>query len=90
MSVCLGVCVQNLKNQDLGRMADALRNHSVELKEEVEKLNDELNDGKHINTHAPEHQYMTLYLRFVSRDVVSNFSLGVLVVERFSFPAAQS
>lgn len=28
-------------------MADSLRNHSVELKDEVENLNDELNNGKH-------------------------------------------
>ena len=73
MSVCLCVCVQNLKNQDLGRMADALRNHSVELKEEVEKLNDELNDGKRINTHTPEHQYMTL------RDLFDGMSCQTLV-----------
>lgn len=36
-----------MKDQDLGRVADSLRNHSSELKDEVEKLNDNLNNGKH-------------------------------------------
>ncbi|XP_047186725.1 laminin subunit alpha-5 isoform X2 [Scophthalmus maximus] len=36
--------VENVKNQDLGQIADSLRNHSVELKDEVEKLDDELNN----------------------------------------------
>ncbi|KAE8292646.1 Laminin subunit alpha-5 [Larimichthys crocea] len=35
---------ENIKNQDLGQIADSLKNHSLELKEEVEKLNEELND----------------------------------------------
>ncbi|XP_044207309.1 laminin subunit alpha-5 isoform X2 [Thunnus albacares] len=36
--------LENIKDQDLGQIADSLRNHSLELKDEVEKLNDELNN----------------------------------------------
>lgn len=36
--------LENVKNQDLGQIADSLRNHSMEMKDEVEKLNSELND----------------------------------------------
>ncbi|XP_069382509.1 laminin subunit alpha-5 isoform X2 [Paralichthys olivaceus] len=35
---------ENVKNQDLGQIADSLRNHSVDLKDEVEKLDEELNN----------------------------------------------
>lgn len=49
-------CVQNIKDQDLSQVADSLRNHSLELKDEVEKLDDELNNGK-------QHKYLHhLYL----------------------------
>ncbi|KAK7884079.1 hypothetical protein WMY93_027202 [Mugilogobius chulae] len=44
-----------LKSQDLGQIADSLKNHSIELKEEVEKLEDELNNGKfyeHVGRHG--------------------------------------
>ncbi|XP_035512224.1 laminin subunit alpha-5 [Morone saxatilis] len=34
--------LENIKDQDLGHIANSLRNHSVELKNEVERLNDEL------------------------------------------------
>uniref|UniRef100_A0A3B4BCE3 Laminin, alpha 5 n=1 Tax=Periophthalmus magnuspinnatus TaxID=409849 RepID=A0A3B4BCE3_9GOBI len=37
--------LENVKNQDLGQIADSLKNHSMELKDEVEKLEDELNNG---------------------------------------------
>ncbi|CAN9515277.1 unnamed protein product [Ophioblennius macclurei] len=37
--------VEKIKNQDLGQQADSLKNHSVELKEEVEKLDEELNNN---------------------------------------------
>ncbi|XP_030280261.1 laminin subunit alpha-5 isoform X2 [Sparus aurata] len=36
--------LQNIKDQDLSQVADSLRNHSLELKDEVEKLDDELNN----------------------------------------------
>ncbi|XP_037629113.1 laminin subunit alpha-5 isoform X3 [Sebastes umbrosus] len=36
--------METIKDQDLGRSADLLRNHSVELKDEVLKLNEELNN----------------------------------------------
>ncbi|XP_045913044.1 laminin subunit alpha-5 isoform X2 [Micropterus dolomieu] len=36
--------LEKLKDQDLSQIADSLRNRSVKLKEEVEKLNDELNN----------------------------------------------
>lgn len=36
--------LKNVENQDLGRLADSLKNHSTELKEEAEKLDDELNN----------------------------------------------
>nr|XP_033943330.1 laminin subunit alpha-5 isoform X2 [Pseudochaenichthys georgianus] len=36
--------MENIKNQDLSQIADSLRNHSVDLKDEVEKLGDELNN----------------------------------------------
>ncbi|XP_034550802.1 laminin subunit alpha-5 [Notolabrus celidotus] len=36
--------MENIKDRDLGQVADSLKNHSVELKEEVEKLSDELNN----------------------------------------------
>lgn len=35
---------ENIKDQDLGKIADSLRNHSVELKKDVQALNDELNN----------------------------------------------
>nr|XP_046253250.1 laminin subunit alpha-5 isoform X2 [Scatophagus argus] len=39
--------LENIKNQNLSQSADYLRNHSLELKDEIEKLNDELtNDLK--------------------------------------------
>lgn len=48
--------MQNIKDQDLSQVADSLRNHSLELKDEVEKLDDELNNGK-------QHKYLHhLYL----------------------------
>ncbi|XP_028307698.1 laminin subunit alpha-5 isoform X2 [Gouania willdenowi] len=37
--------LQNIKNQDLGKIADDLRNHSVELKDEVEALDEDLNNN---------------------------------------------
>uniref|UniRef100_A0A3B4YWT5 Laminin A chain n=1 Tax=Stegastes partitus TaxID=144197 RepID=A0A3B4YWT5_9TELE len=40
--------VENIKDQDLGHIANSLKNHSLELKDEVEKLDDELNNGKHL------------------------------------------
>ncbi|XP_053279907.1 laminin subunit alpha-5 [Pleuronectes platessa] len=36
--------LESVKNQDLGQIAVALRNHSVDLKDEVEKLDEELNN----------------------------------------------
>ncbi|KAK1898797.1 Laminin subunit alpha-5 [Dissostichus eleginoides] len=36
--------MENIKDQDLSQIADSLRNHSVELKAEVENLGDELNN----------------------------------------------
>ncbi|XP_049919958.1 laminin subunit alpha-5 isoform X1 [Epinephelus moara] len=36
--------MENMKDQDLGKIADSLRNHSVELKKDVQALNDELNN----------------------------------------------
>ncbi|XP_069573485.1 laminin subunit alpha-5 [Brachyistius frenatus] len=36
--------VENIKDQDLGRVASSLKNHSVELKDEVEKLDKDLNN----------------------------------------------
>ncbi|XP_035864341.1 laminin subunit alpha-5 isoform X2 [Sander lucioperca] len=36
--------LENIKDQDLGQIADGLRNHSVGLKDQVGKLNDELNN----------------------------------------------
>ncbi|KAL7397953.1 hypothetical protein ABVT39_002224 [Epinephelus coioides] len=36
--------MENIKDQDLGKIADSLRNHSVELKKDVQALNDELNN----------------------------------------------
>lgn len=35
-----------MKNQNLSQLAEALKNHSLELKDEVEALNKKLNDGK--------------------------------------------
>lgn len=35
--------MESIKNQDLGQIANSLKNHSLELKDEVEKLDDELN-----------------------------------------------
>ncbi|XP_041655744.1 laminin subunit alpha-5 isoform X2 [Cheilinus undulatus] len=37
--------VENIKDQNLSQIADSLRNHSLELKEEVENLNDDLNNN---------------------------------------------
>lgn len=49
--------MQNIKDQDLSQVADSLRNHSLELKDEVEKLDDELNNGKqHTSLH---HLYLS-------------------------------
>ncbi|XP_047462931.1 laminin subunit alpha-5 isoform X2 [Mugil cephalus] len=36
--------LENVKDQNLGRLANALKNHSMDLKDEVEQLNDELNN----------------------------------------------
>ncbi|KAM3618812.1 uncharacterized protein V6R79_025116 [Siganus canaliculatus] len=36
--------LENVRDQDLGQVADSLRNHSLELKDEVEKLRNELDD----------------------------------------------
>ncbi|XP_015258525.1 PREDICTED: laminin subunit alpha-5, partial [Cyprinodon variegatus] len=36
--------LQNIKNQDLGKMASALKNHSMDLLDEVKQLDDELNN----------------------------------------------
>ncbi|XP_037333672.2 laminin subunit alpha-5 isoform X2 [Pungitius pungitius] len=36
--------MENIKDQDLGQIAGSLKNHSVELKEEVKDLSDELNN----------------------------------------------
>uniref|UniRef100_UPI0037E9B905 laminin subunit alpha-5 n=1 Tax=Semicossyphus pulcher TaxID=241346 RepID=UPI0037E9B905 len=36
--------LENIRGQDLGRVADSLKNHSLELKDEVEKLDEELNN----------------------------------------------
>ncbi|KAK5624087.1 hypothetical protein CRENBAI_015003 [Crenichthys baileyi] len=36
--------LQNVRNQDLGQAARALKNHSMELHDEVKQLNDELNN----------------------------------------------
>ncbi|XP_073325739.1 laminin subunit alpha-5 [Pagrus major] len=36
--------LENIKDQDLSQIADSLKNHSLELKDEVEKLDDELNN----------------------------------------------
>ncbi|CAJ1084378.1 laminin subunit alpha-5 isoform X1 [Xyrichtys novacula] len=36
--------LENIKDQDLSQTADSLKNHSIELKDEVEKLNDDLNN----------------------------------------------
>ncbi|XP_036961278.1 laminin subunit alpha-5 isoform X1 [Acanthopagrus latus] len=36
--------LENIKDQDLSQVAKSLRNHSMELKDEVEKLDDELNN----------------------------------------------
>nr|XP_020464725.1 laminin subunit alpha-5 [Monopterus albus] len=38
------ITLENIKDQDLGQMADSLKKHSVDLKDEVEKLNDQLNN----------------------------------------------
>ncbi|XP_075883000.1 laminin subunit alpha-5 isoform X3 [Nelusetta ayraudi] len=35
--------LENVRDQDLGQSADSLRNHSLELKDEVERLSEELN-----------------------------------------------
>lgn len=35
-----------MKNQNLSQLAETLKNHSLELKDEVEALNKDLNDGK--------------------------------------------
>lgn len=35
-----------MKDQNLSQLAEALKNHSLELKDEVEALNKDLNDGK--------------------------------------------
>ncbi|XP_054881817.1 laminin subunit alpha-5-like, partial [Poeciliopsis prolifica] len=36
--------LENIKNQDLGKSASALKNHSIELHGEVQQMNDELNN----------------------------------------------
>nr|XP_020511496.2 laminin subunit alpha-5-like [Labrus bergylta] len=36
--------VENIKGQDLGQIASSLKNHSLDLKDEVEKLSDDLNN----------------------------------------------
>ncbi|XP_056241478.1 laminin subunit alpha-5 isoform X1 [Seriola aureovittata] len=36
--------LENIRDQDLGQIANSLKNHSVELKDDVGKLNDELNN----------------------------------------------
>ncbi|KAM4737780.1 laminin subunit alpha-5 isoform 2-T2 [Anableps anableps] len=36
--------LENIKNQDLGQSASGLKNHSMELQDEVQQLNDELNN----------------------------------------------
>ncbi|XP_041858853.1 laminin subunit alpha-5 isoform X2 [Melanotaenia boesemani] len=38
--------LENIKGQDLGQAANSLKNHSVELYDEAEKLNDDLNNLK--------------------------------------------
>lgn len=49
----LSVLLQNVKNQNLSQLAEALKNHSLELKDEVEALNKDLNDGKGVkNQHS--------------------------------------
>lgn len=35
-----------MKNQNLSQLAESLKNHSLELKDEVEALDKDLNDGK--------------------------------------------
>lgn len=45
-----------MKDQDLGQIAISLKNHSVELKDEVEQLKNEFNDGKHSLTHTCTHK----------------------------------
>lgn len=35
-----------MKGQNLGQKAESLKNHSMDLKDEVEKLNDDLNTSK--------------------------------------------
>lgn len=42
-----GFCSQSLKDQDLNQTAGSLKNHSVGLKDEAEKLNEKLNNSKH-------------------------------------------
>lgn len=41
-----------MRDQDLGQNANSLRNHSLELKDEVEKLSEELNNGTYTYSHT--------------------------------------
>uniref|UniRef100_A0A3Q1JX64 Laminin subunit alpha-5 n=1 Tax=Anabas testudineus TaxID=64144 RepID=A0A3Q1JX64_ANATE len=43
--------LENIKDQDLGQIADSMKNRSIELKSEAEKLDDQLNDGKYTSLH---------------------------------------